>query len=76
MSIKNLLNKHIRAAMIEAGLPEDCSPNITKSIRPEFGDFQVNGTMAAAKMIGSNPRQLAKNIVNEVNLEGIAKKLR
>ena len=61
--------------MIEAGLPEDCSPNITKSIRPEFGDFQVNGTMAAAKMIGSNPRQLAKNIVNEVNLEGIAKKI-
>ena len=49
--------------MTEAGVAEVFSPIISESSRPEFGDFQANGVMAAAKEMGSNPRQLALNIL-------------
>tara|TARA_B110000444_G_C18845822_1_gene601931 strand:- start:1464 stop:3200 length:1737 start_codon:yes stop_codon:yes gene_type:complete len=75
MSIKDLLNIRIKAAMIEVGVPEDFSPIISESSRPEFGDFQANGAMAAAKEMGSNPRQLALNILDKINLDGIADKV-
>ena len=75
MSIKKLLNIRIKAAMIEAGVAEVFSPIISESSRPEFGDFQANGVMAAAKEMGSNPRQLALNILDKINLEGIANKI-
>ena len=61
--------------MIEVGVPEDFSPIISESSRPEFGDFQANGAMAAAKEMGSNPRQLALNILDKINLDGIADKV-
>lgn len=75
MSIKDLLNTRMKAAMIEAGIPEALSPVISESSRPEFGDFQANGVMAAAKETGSNPRKLALDILNKINLEGIANKI-
>ena len=75
MSIKKLLNIRIKAAMIEAGVAEVFSPIISESSRPEFGDFQANGVMAAAKEMGSNPRQLALDILDKINLEGIANKI-
>ena len=75
MSIKKLLNIRIKAAMTEAGVAEVFSPIISESSRPEFGDFQANGVMAAAKEMGSNPRQLALNILDKINLEGIANKI-
>ncbi len=61
--------------MVEVGVPEDFSPIISESSRPEFGDFQANGAMAAAKEMGSNPRQLALNILDKINLDGIADKV-
>jgi arginyl-tRNA synthetase len=61
--------------MTEAGVAEVFSPIISESSRPEFGDFQANGVMAAAKEMGSNPRQLALNILDKINLEGIANKI-
>ena len=75
MSIKDLLNTRMKAAMIEAGIPEALSPVISESSRPEFGDFQANGVMAAAKETGSNPRKLALDILDKINLEGIANKI-
>jgi arginyl-tRNA synthetase len=43
--------------------------------KPEFGDFQVNGAMRAAKRMKMNPRDLAYQIIERVDLKGIAKKL-
>ncbi len=40
--------------------------------RPEFGDYQINGVMPVAKKLGMNPRQLAGQVVENLDLGGIA----
>ena len=42
--------------------------------KPQFGDYQANGAMGAAKRMGKNPRDLATEIINRVDLDGIADK--
>src|SRR5690606_30345757 len=56
------------------GLPADTNAAVTVSTRPEFGDYQINGAMAAAKLMKTNPRQLAEQLVQQLALEGIAEK--
>jgi len=72
MTIKALLEQRVLAAMSAAGIPSTCPANITVSTRPEFGDFQANGAMAAAKQLKSNPRELASQIIEHLDLSGIA----
>ncbi len=75
MRIRDLLNHHLAAAMTAAGIPVDCLPQITPSTRPEFGDFQVNGVLGAAKKLGVKPRELAQSVIDHLDLEGIAEEL-
>ena len=58
--------------MTAANIPNDCPVNISVSTRPEFGDFQANGAMAAAKRLKTNPRELASKIIDHLDLSGIA----
>jgi arginyl-tRNA synthetase len=58
--------------MHKAGIPADCEPHLSLSTRPEFGDYQANGAMAAAKRMKTNPRALAEQIVQHLDIEGIA----
>ena len=55
--------------MAAAGIPAECPPNVNYSAKPEFGDLQINGAMAAAKRLGTNPRELAQNIAEQLQLE-------
>ena len=75
MQLKALLNQRFSAAMTALGIPEDYPPMLALSGKPEFGDFQVNGAMRAAKRMKLNPRDLAYQIIERVDLKGIAKKL-
>ena len=75
MSAKQLLNSRFTEAMQSLGIPEECSPLLNLSGKPQFGDYQANGAMGAAKRLGVNPRELAVQIVDAVDLEGIAEKL-
>lgn len=75
MQLKALLNHRFSSAMVAIGIPEDCPPMIAVSGKPQFGDFQSNGAMGAAKRMKTNPRDLASQIIERVNLEGIAEKL-
>ena len=72
MSIKAFLSDRISAVMQAAGIPEDCSPMVALSGKPEFGDFQANGAMGAAKRLKSNPRELSQKILVNLDLEGVA----
>jgi arginyl-tRNA synthetase len=74
MSIKNLLNSRFQAAMQQLEIPSECSPLLNQSNKPEFGDYQANGAMGAAKKLKTNPRELAQKILEQVDLEGIASK--
>ncbi len=74
MSIKALLEEKVLSAMAAAGIPAECAAHVTASTRPDFGDFQANGAMAAAKKMKTNPRELAQQILNNLDLGGIAEK--
>jgi arginyl-tRNA synthetase len=75
MNIKDILSTKVSAAMVAAGLPQDTNPALSLSNRPEFGDYQANGVMGAAKKLKTNPRELATKVVAELNLDGIASKI-
>ncbi|WP_371188520.1 arginine--tRNA ligase [Thalassotalea maritima] len=72
MNIRQLLSEKVSAAMIAAGLPEDTNPAVSISSRPQFGDYQANGVMGAAKKLKTNPRELAQKVVDNLDLDGIA----
>ena len=71
MSIKNIFEQRLSTTMIGLGLPPETSPLIRLSVRPEFGDYQANGVMRAAKLAGENPRQLAKKILAAADLSDL-----
>ena len=72
MNIKQLLSEKVSAAMVLAGLPEGTNPAVSLSNRPNFGDYQANGVMGAAKKLKTNPRELATKVVEHLDLDGIA----
>ena len=63
MNLRDHLNAAVEAAMRAVGIPADCQALLTQSTRPEFGDYQANGAMGAAKRMGARPRELAERIV-------------
>lgn len=75
MNIAHLLDQEIRKAMTLAGIPEPISARVAPSTRAEFGDFQANGVLPAAKQMQRNPRDLATQIVRHLDLSDIAAKV-
>ena len=75
MNIQQILSDKIKQAMILAGASENVEPLVRQSSKPEFGDYQANGAMGAAKKLGMNPREFAQKILANVNLDGVAEKL-
>lgn len=75
MNIKQLLSEKVLTAMVAAGLPEDTNPALSISTKPQFGDYQANGVMGAAKKLKTNPRELATKVVEQLDLDGIANKV-
>ncbi|MGB1200087.1 MAG: arginine--tRNA ligase [Cognaticolwellia aestuarii] len=75
MNISNILSEKVSAAMVAAGLPEGTNPAISLSNRANFGDYQANGVMGAAKKLKTNPRELATKVVEALDLSGIAEKV-
>lgn len=72
MTIRALLSERVQQAMLAAGIPAECEAHITLGKKAGFGDYQANGAMAAAKKMGSNPRELAQTILTHLDLDGIA----
>ena len=75
MNIKELLSAKTQAAMVALGLPADTNTAVTISTKVEFGDYQINGAMAAAKLLKTNPRALAQQLVQQLDLADIAEKV-
>jgi len=75
MNISNILSEKVKLAMTAAGLPEGTNPAISLSNRANFGDYQANGVMGAAKKLKTNPRELATKVVDALDLTGIAEKV-
>ena len=75
MNLRDHLNTAVEAAMRAVGIPADCQALLTQSTRPEFGDYQANGAMGAAKRMGTNPRELAGRIVAAFDGAGMVERL-
>ncbi|KAA9001667.1 arginine--tRNA ligase [Affinibrenneria salicis] len=74
MNIQALLSEKVSQALIAAGAPSDSEALVRQSAKAQFGDYQANGIMAAAKKLGVPPRQLAEKVVQHLDLDGIAAK--
>ena len=75
MNIQALLSEKVSQAMIAAGAPADCEPQVRQSAKVQFGDYQANGMMAVAKKLDMAPRQLAEQVLTHLDLNGIASKV-
>jgi len=58
MNLRNQLEQRISQALTAAGAPEGAAALVGPSAKPEFGDYQANGVMAAAKALKTKPRDL------------------
>ena len=72
MNILTLLEERIIQALVAAGAPSDTPALVRPSARANFGDYQCNAVMAAAKKMGMPPRELAQKVVEQLDLTDIA----
>lgn len=69
-TVRDSLEQTISAAIARVTGESDCRANVIPASRPEFGDYQANGVMAIAKRLRTNPRDLAQQVLD--NLEANA----
>ena len=65
MSLLDRLSEEFGAAFEKLGLDRGLG-RVVLSQRPELGQFQVNGAMAAAGQAGRPPRQIAEAVIDQI----------
>ncbi len=76
MNIQALLSEKVSQALIAAGAPADCEPQVRQSAKVQFGDYQANGVMAVAKKAGYGAATTCRaGTVSSPDLNGIANKV-
>ncbi|MBH5330258.1 arginine--tRNA ligase [Eikenella sp. S3360] len=63
MNLSHILNREAEQAFAAAGI-EGAPVVLQPAKNPEFGDFQINGVMGAAKQRKQNPRELAQKVAD------------
>jgi arginyl-tRNA synthetase len=74
MSLLTLLNQRFADAMHAIGV-DGAAPLVQPATHPDFGDYQVNGAMLAAKVFKTNPRALARRIADAAKVDDIVAQL-
>jgi arginyl-tRNA synthetase len=64
--LKRALGEAVSGAFAGLGLPADLG-RVASSDRPDLADFQCNGAMAAAKLAGRPPREIAAEVVHTLD---------
>ena len=65
MNLKQHLDARITEAMKSVGI-DQASAIVKQAQRAEFGQYQANGIMGAAKKLKTNPRDLAQKVVDHL----------
>ena len=73
MNLHAVLSARFKQALEKLG-HADAKVPLSKSTRPEFGDYQFNGAMGLAKALKKNPREIAQNILELVELDDLVEK--
>ncbi|MGI9584674.1 MAG: arginine--tRNA ligase [Acidimicrobiia bacterium] len=66
MSLQTKLTGVFGAAFVDEGVDASFG-DVVVSQRPELADYQCNGALAAAKVLGRNPRELAESVIARVD---------
>ncbi|TNF89755.1 MAG: arginine--tRNA ligase [Gammaproteobacteria bacterium] len=74
MNLRALLNERFSQAF-EKATGETLSPQIQIAGKPEFGDYQANGAMAAAKALKQNPRAIADQVIAAAEVDDLVDRL-
>jgi arginyl-tRNA synthetase len=74
MNIQQLIVSRFSHALSSLGWADAPVP-VAKSAKQGFGEYQFNGAMALAKKLKQNPRDIAQQIIDVVDLSDIASKL-
>ena len=75
VNIQTLLNQRIQAAMVAAGASDTAQALVRQSAKVQFGDYQANGIMGAAKALKMNPRDFAQATLEKLDLSDLADKV-
>jgi len=67
-SVIDILEERIGAAMAAVTGRKDCAAIVKQSTDTKFGDYQANGVMPLAKQIKANPKKLAGDVVNNLDV--------
>ncbi len=73
MKLKSQINNVIKDAFKNAGIEYE-PMSVSEATKPEFGDYQFNGAMALSKKLGKNPREIAQNILDNMELTKVVNK--
>ena len=73
MKLKLQINQVIKEAFTKAGIEHE-PMSVSEATKAEFGDFQFNGAMALSKKLGKNPREIATQIIESLDLTGAVAK--
>ena len=73
MKLKQQINQVIKEAFIKAGIDHE-PMSVSEATKPEFGDYQFNGAMALSKQLRKNPREIANDILSNLDLTGVLAK--
>lgn len=65
-TLKRTLNKLVTASLCAITGDDSGNANVITASKSEFGDYQANGVMAAAKSVKTNPRVLAQSVVEHL----------
>ena len=72
-----VLTDRLQAAFTAAGisLPEGFTPNVVIAADTRFGDYQSNAAMILSKQLKMNPRALAQQIVDKLEVTDLCEKI-
>lgn len=74
MNLHAVISARFKAALEQLGHPNAKVP-LSKSTRPEFGEYQFNGAMGLAKALKKNPREIAQEILSVVDLSDLVERM-
>ena len=70
MKLKSQINQVIKETFTKAHIDEE-PISVSEATKAEFGDYQFNGAMALSKKLRKNPREIAQQIIDNLDLTNI-----
>ena len=73
LKLRNALQHRLLEATARAFPLSDAAVDfpLGAATKPEFGDFQANGAMGLAKVLGQPPRQIARAVVDQLHVDDL-----